>query len=92
MIVHDMPKPEDEFVEQKFREFILLFFRQYRTNMTKRKLRHFLSNIPIGYLINLDFLNSSKLISSDELFEMLGNKKKLLSFLMQEGKNGSGII
>jgi len=60
----DIVNNMDDFVDNKFREFVYVFLKNYKDNPTKRKFQHFILNLPIGFILERDDL--SALMSNDK--------------------------
>ena len=41
----------DPLVESKFKEFVVFFMKNYRTNATRKKMAHIILNLPLGFFM-----------------------------------------
>ena len=77
--VRDFLRGWNKFVESKFKELIVIFFSQYRTNPSKKKFVQILSNLPLGAIVTeeelLKAIESSSLPNNNELIYFLKNKE-----------------
>jgi len=72
-------------VEQKFKEFLYLFIKQYQINPTRRKLTHLLMNTPVGFFINDNdikkLLKGNRPPTHDELIAWMSDRSNFINMI-----------